>query len=156
VRSQNRAEAAIENGFFEREIVPVTLPDGSTVIKDDGPRAGTTYEKISQLKPVFRPNGTVTTGNACPLNDAAAAVVITSDTKAKELGLTPLARIVATGVSGLSPKIMGLGPIEATRRALANAGMSINDIDLYEINEAFAVQVLGSARALGMDPPDLR
>jgi acetyl-CoA C-acetyltransferase len=119
------------------------------------PRAGTIYEKISQLKPVFRPNGTVTTGNASPLNDAAAAVVITSDTKAKELGLTPLARIVATGVSGLSPKIMGLGPIEATRRRLANAGMSINDIDLYEINEAFAVQVL-SARALGMDPPDLR
>ena len=151
VRSQNRAEQAIANGFFEREIVPVTLPDGSTVITDDGPRAGTTYEKVSQLKPVFRPNGTVTAGNACPLNDGAAAVVIVSDAKARELGLTPLARIVATGVSGLSPEIMGLGPIEATRKALANAGMSIDDIDLVEINEAFAVQVLGSARELGID-----
>jgi acetyl-CoA C-acetyltransferase len=155
VRSQNRAEEAIKNGFFEREIVPVTLPDGSTVSTDDGPRPGTTYEKVSQLKPVFRPNGTVTAGNACPLNDGAAAVVILSDTKARELGLTPLARIVATGVSGLSPEIMGLGPIEATRRALANAGMSINDIDLFEINEAFAVQVLGSARELGIDEDKL-
>ena len=151
VRSQNRAEQAIANGFFEREIVPVTLPDGSTVSTDDGPRAGTTYEKVSQLEPVFRPNGTVTAGNACPLNDGAAAVVIVSDAKARELGLTPLARIVATGVSGLSPEIMGLGPIEATRKALANAGMSIDDIDLVEINEAFAVQVLGSARELGID-----
>ena len=155
VRSQNRAEEAIKNGFFEREIVPVKLPDGSTVSTDDGPRAGTTYEKISQLKPVFRPNGTVTAGNACPLNDGAAAVVITSDTKAKELGLTPLARIVATGVTGLSPEIMGLGPIEATKRALTNAGMSISDIDLFEINEAFAVQVLGSARELGIDEDKL-
>ncbi|WP_422745275.1 acetyl-CoA C-acetyltransferase [Mycobacterium sp. WMMD1722] len=155
VRSQNRAEEAINSGFFEREISPVTLPDGTVVSKDDGPRAGTTYEKISQLKPVFRPNGTVTAGNACPLNDGAAAVVIMSDTKAKELGLTPLARIVATGVSGLSPEIMGLGPIEASRKALANAGMGIGDIDLYEINEAFAVQVLGSARELGMDEDKL-
>lgn len=151
VRSQNRAEEAINSGFFEREISPVTLADGTVVSKDDGPRAGTSYEKISQLKPVFRPNGTVTAGNACPLNDGAAAVVILSDEKARELGLTPLARIVATGVSGLSPEIMGLGPIEASKKALANAGMSIGDIDLYEINEAFAVQVLGSARALGMD-----
>lgn len=151
VRSQNRAEEAINSGFFEREISPVTLPDGTVVSKDDGPRAGTTYEKISQLKPVFRPNGTVTAGNACPLNDGAAAVVIMSDAKAKELGLTPLARIVSTGVSGLSPEIMGLGPIEASKKALANAGMGIGDIDLYEINEAFAVQVLGSARELGMD-----
>lgn len=155
VRSQNRAEEAINNGFFEREIVPVTLPDGAVVSKDDGPRAGTTYEKISQLKPVFRPNGTITAGNACPLNDGAAAVVIMSDTKARELGLTPLARVVSTGVSGLSPEIMGLGPIEATKKALANAGMSIGDIDLYEINEAFAVQVLGSARELGMDEDKL-
>jgi acetyl-CoA C-acetyltransferase len=155
VRSQNRAEEAINSGFFEREIVPVTLPDGSTVSKDDGPRAGTTYEKISQLKPVFRPNGTITAGNACPLNDGAAAVVVVSDSKAKELGLKPLARIVATGVSGLSPEIMGLGPIEATRKALANAGMSISDIDLFEINEAFAVQVLGSARELGIDEDKL-
>lgn len=155
VRSQNRAEEAIKNGFFEREIVPVTLPDGTVVSKDDGPRAGTTYEKISQLKPVFRPNGTITAGNACPLNDGAAAVVVMSDTKARELGLTPLARVVSTGVSGLSPEIMGLGPIEATKKALANAGMSIGDIDLYEINEAFAVQVLGSARELGMDEDKL-
>jgi acetyl-CoA C-acetyltransferase len=155
VRSQNKAEEAINSGFFDREIVPVTLPDGTNVSKDDGPRAGTTYEKISQLKPVFRPNGTITAGNACPLNDGAAAVVIMSDTKAKELGLTPLARIVSTGVSGLSPEIMGLGPIEASKKALAKAGMSIDDIDLYEINEAFAVQVLGSARALGMDEDKL-
>ena len=155
VRSQNRAEEAINSGFFAREISPVTLPDGTKVSSDDGPRAGTTYEKISQLKPVFRPNGTITAGNACPLNDGAAAVVIMSDTKAKELGLTPLARIVSTGVSGLSPEIMGLGPIEASKQALARAGMSIDDVDLYEINEAFAVQVLGSARALGMDEDKL-
>lgn len=151
VRSQNRAEEAIKAGFFEREITPVTLPDGTVVSTDDGPRAGTTYEKISQLKPVFRPDGTVTAGNACPLNDGAAALVVMSDTKAEELGLTPLARIVSTGVSGLSPEIMGLGPIEAVRKALKLAGMTIGDIDLYEINEAFAVQVLGSARELGMD-----
>lgn len=151
VRSQNRAEAAINSGFFEREISPVTLADGTVVSKDDGPRAGTTYEKISQLNPVFRPNGTITAGNACPLNDGAAAVVIMSDEKAKALGLTPLARIVSTGVSGLSPEIMGLGPIEAVKQALGHANMSIGDVDLYEINEAFAVQVLGSARALDMD-----
>ncbi len=155
VRSQNRAEEAIKSGFFEREITPVTLPDGTVVTTDDGPRAGTTYEKISQLNPVFRPGGTITAGNACPLNDGAAAVVIMSDTKAKELGLTPLARIVSTGVSGLSPEIMGLGPIEAVRKALAIAKLSISDIDLYEINEAFAVQVLGSARQLGMDEDKL-
>jgi acetyl-CoA C-acetyltransferase len=155
VRSQNRAEEAINSGFFEREIVPVTLPDGTTVSTDDGPRAGTSYEKISQLKPVFRPNGTVTAGNACPLNDGAAALVITSDTKAKELGLTPLARIVSTGVSALSPEIMGLGPIEASKQALRRAHMSVGDIDLFEINEAFAVQVLGSARELGIDEDKL-
>jgi acetyl-CoA C-acetyltransferase len=155
VRSQNRAEEAIKSGHFEREISPVTLPDGSTVSVDDGPRPGTTYEKVSGLKPVFRAGGTVTAGNACPLNDGAAAVVITSDTKARELGLTPLARIVATGVSGLSPEIMGLGPIGATKNALANANMSVSDIDLFEINEAFAVQVLASARELGMDEDKL-
>ncbi|HUB57703.1 MAG TPA: acetyl-CoA C-acetyltransferase, partial [Mycobacterium sp.] len=155
VRSQNRAEDAIKSGFFEREITPVTLPDGTTVSTDDGPRAGTTYEKVSELKPVFRPNGTVTAGNACPLNDGAAALVITSDTKAKELGITPLARIVSTGVSGLSPEIMGLGPIEASKKALAQAKLSIKDIDLVEINEAFAVQVLGSARELGIDEDKL-
>ena len=150
VRSQNRAEEAIKAGFFEREITPVTLADGSVVSKDDGPRAGTSYDTVSQLKPVFRPDGLITAGNACPLNDGAAALVIMSDTRAKELGLTPLARIVSTGVSGLSPEIMGLGPIEASKRALAIAGMSVSDIDLVEINEAFAVQVIGSARELGI------
>ena len=155
VLSQNRAEEAIKSGFFEREITPVTLPDGTVVSTDDGPRAGTSYDKISQLKPVFRPDGTITAGNACPLNDGAAAVVVMSDAKAKELGLTPLARIVATGVSGLSPEIMGLGPIEAVKKALGYAKMSVSDIDLFEINEAFAVQVLGSARALGIDEDKL-
>ncbi|WP_305094265.1 acetyl-CoA C-acetyltransferase [Prescottella sp. R16] len=151
VRSQNRAEAAINAGFFEREISPVTLADGTVVTTDDGPRAGTTYEKVSQLKAIFRPDGTVTAGNACPLNDGAAALVIMSDTKAKALGLTPLARVVATAATGLSPEIMGLGPIEAVKKALGYAKMSTSDIDLYEINEAFAVQVLGSARALELD-----
>ncbi|MBT0566700.1 acetyl-CoA C-acetyltransferase [Williamsia sp. CHRR-6] len=151
VLSQNRAEAAINSGFFAREISPITLPDGTVVDTDDGPRAGTTYEKVSQLAPVFRPDGTITAGNACPLNDGAAAVVIMSDTKAKELGLTPLARIVATAASGLSPEIMGLGPIEAIRKVLATAGKTISDIDLVEINEAFAVQVIGSANELGID-----
>jgi acetyl-CoA C-acetyltransferase len=152
VRSQNLAEKAIANGFWEREITPVTRPDGTEVGKDDGPRAGVTIEGVSQLKPVFRPDGTVTAGNCCPLNDGAAAVVIMSDTKAKQLGLTPLARIVSTGVSGLSPEIMGLGPIEATRKALALAGKTIDDIDLVEINEAFAAQVIPSARGIGIDP----
>ncbi|WP_328405972.1 acetyl-CoA C-acetyltransferase [Nocardia sp. NBC_00403] len=155
VRSQNRAEAAIKAGFFEREITPITLPDGTVVSKDDGPRAGVTYEAVSQLKPVFRPDGSITAGNCCPLNDGAAALVIMSDTKAKELGLTPLARIVSTGVSGLSPEIMGLGPIEAIKRALALAGKTVDDIDLFEINEAFAVQVLGSARELKIDEDKL-
>ncbi|WP_346006790.1 acetyl-CoA C-acetyltransferase [Janibacter terrae] len=150
VRSQNLTEAAQANGFWDREIVPVQLPDGTVMTQDDGPRPGTTLEAVQGLKPVFRPDGTVTAGNACPLNDGAAAVVIMSDTKAKELGLTPLARIVSTGVTGLSPEIMGLGPIAATRQALAHAGMTIDDIDLFEINEAFAVQVLGSARELGI------
>jgi acetyl-CoA C-acetyltransferase len=150
-RSQNLTEKAIANGFFEREIVPVTLPDGTVVSKDDGPRAGVTVEAMGKLKPVFRPDGTVTAGNACPLNDGASALVIMSDTKAKELGLTPLARIVSTGVTGLSPEIMGYGPVEASKQALKNAGMSIGDIDLVEINEAFAAQVLPSARDLGVD-----
>ncbi|MGW6426470.1 acetyl-CoA C-acetyltransferase [Nocardia sp. NPDC055053] len=155
VRSQNRAEEAIKAGFFEREITPVTLPDGTVISKDDGPRAGVTYEAVSGLKPVFRPDGTVTAGNCCALNDGAAALVIMSDTKAKELGLTPLARIVSTGVSGLSPEIMGLGPVEAVKKALALAGKSVSDIDLFEINEAFAVQVLGSARELKIDEDKL-
>ncbi len=151
VRSQNLAETAIANGFWEREITPVQLPDGTTVAKDDGPRPGVTMEAVSQLKPVFRPDGTVTAGNCCPLNDGAAAVVIMSDTKARELGITPLARIVSTGVSALNPEIMGLGPVEASKQALARAGMSIKDIDLVEINEAFAAQVLPSADELGID-----
>ncbi len=151
VRSQNLACEHVDNGFFEREITPLTLPDGTVVSKDDGPRPGTNYETVSQLKPVFRPDGTVTAGNACPLNDGAAAVLVMSDAKAKELGLTPLARIVSSGVSGLNPEIMGLGPIEACRQALARAGMSIDQIDLVEINEAFAVQVIGSAKHLGID-----
>ena len=151
VTSQNRAEQSIKDGFFAREITPVTLPDGSVVSTDDGPRPGVTLEAVQSLKPVFREDGTVTAGNCCPLNDGASGVVIMSDTKAKELGVTPLARIVSTGVSGLSPEIMGLGPVEASRQALARAGMSIGDIDLYEINEAFAAQVLPSADDLGMD-----
>ena len=150
VRSHNLAVAHQENGFFEREITPLTLPDGTVVSKDDGPRAGTTYEATSQLKPVFRPDGKVTAGNACPLNDGAAAVMVMSDTKAKQLGLTPLARIVSSGVSGLNPEIMGLGPIEACRQALKRAGMTIDQIDLVEINEAFAAQVLPSAKHLGI------
>jgi acetyl-CoA C-acetyltransferase len=155
VRSQNLAEESIKNGFFEREITPVTLPDGTTVTTDDGPRPGTTLDKVSQLQPVFRPSGTVTAGNCCPLNDGAAAVVIMSDTRARSLGLTPLARIVATGVSALSPEIMGLGPVDSTQQALTRAGMTIDDIDLVEINEAFAVQVIGSARKLGIDEDKL-
>ncbi len=151
VRSQNRAEQAIADGFWAKDITPVTLPDGTVVSADDGPRAGVTLEAVSALQPVFRPDGTVTAGNCCPLNDGAAAVVIMSDTKAKQLGLKPLARIVSTGVSGLSPEIMGLGPVEASRQALARAGMTIDDIDLVEINEAFAAQVIGSARELGID-----
>jgi acetyl-CoA C-acetyltransferase len=150
VRSQNLAEQAIKDGFWAREISPVTLPDGRVADTDDGPRPGTSYEKVSQLKPVFRPDGRVTAGNCCPLNDGAAALVIMSDTKARELGLTPLARIVSTGVSGLSPEIMGLGPVEASRRALARAGMTIDDIDLVEINEAFAAQVIPSYQDLGI------
>ena len=149
--SQQRAVAAQERGFFEREITPITLPDGTVVSKDDGPRAGTTKEKLAELKPVFRPDGQVTAGNACPLNDGAAALVIMSDTKAAELGITPLARIVATGVSGLNPEIMGLGPIEAVKQALGRAKMTIDDIDLVEINEAFAAQVIPSADELGID-----
>ena len=148
--SQQRAVAAQERGFFEDEITPLTLPDGTVVSKDDGPRAGTTAEGLAGLKPVFRPDGQITAGNACPLNDGAAAVMVMSDTKAKELGLTPLARIIASGVTGLNPEIMGLGPIEACRQAMKRAGMTIDDIDLVEINEAFAAQVIPSARHLGI------
>jgi acetyl-CoA C-acetyltransferase len=151
VESKNRAEKAIADGFFAREITPVTTPDGTVVSADDCPRPGVTLEGVSALQPVFRPDGTVTAGNCCPLNDGAAAVVVLSDTKARELGLTPLARVVATAVSALSPEIMGLGPVEASRRALDRAGLTIDDIDLVEINEAFAAQVLPSADDLGID-----
>ena len=148
--SQTRAVESQQNGFFEREIIPVTLSDGTVVTKDDGPRPNTTLEGLSSLKPVFREGGTVTAGNACPLNDGAAAVIVMSDTKAKALGVTPLARIVASGVSGLNPEIMGLGPVDACRQVLARASMTIDDIDLVEINEAFAAQVIPSAKHLGI------
>jgi acetyl-CoA C-acetyltransferase len=155
VRSQNLAEKALANGFWQREITPVTLPSGDVVSADDGPRPGTTLEKVATLKPVFREHGTVTAGNCCPLNDGAAALVVMSDVKAAELGLTPLARIVSTGVSALSPEIMGLGPVEASKQALRRAGMAVSDIDLAEINEAFAAQVIPSYRDLGIDPARL-
>ncbi len=148
--SQQRAVQSQENGFFEREIIPITLPDGNVMTKDDGPRPDTTAEKLAGLKPVFRPDGSVTAGNACPLNDGAAAVVVMSDTRANELGIEPLARVVASGVSALNPEIMGLGPIAASRQALARAGLTIDDIDLVEINEAFAAQVIPSAKHLGI------
>ncbi len=155
VRSQNLAEKALANGFWQREITPVTMPDGTVVSADDGPRPGTTLEKVAALKPVFRPDGTVTAGNCCPLNDGAAAVVVMSDRRAAELGITPLARIVSTGVSALSPEIMGLGPVEASKQALARAGMTIDDIDLVEINEAFAAQVIPAYTELGIDEDKL-
>ncbi|MEU7134785.1 acetyl-CoA C-acetyltransferase [Streptomyces sp. NPDC046261] len=151
VRSQNLAEQALAKGFWEREITPVTLPDGTVVSQDDGPRAGVTLEGVQGLKPAFRPDGLITAANCCPLNDGAAALVIMSDTKARELGLTPLARIVSTGVSALSPEIMGYGPVEASNQALRRAGLTIGDIDLVEINEAFAAQVIPSYRDLGID-----
>jgi acetyl-CoA C-acetyltransferase len=151
VRSQNLAEKALADGFWQRDITPVTLPDGTVVSADDGPRPGTTLEKVAQLQPVFRPDGTVTAANCCPLNDGAAAVIVMSDTKAAELGITPLARIVSTGVTALSPEIMGLGPVEASRQALSRAGMTIDDVDLVEINEAFAAQVIPSYTDLGID-----
>src|ERR1700691_971465 len=150
VRSQELAVAHQENGFFEREIIPVTLPDGTVVSRDDGPRAGTTLARLATLQPVFREGGTITAGTACPLNDGAAAVVVMSDTRAKQLGITPLARIVASGGSALAPHISGLGPIEACRQTLARAGKTIDDIDLVEINEAFAAQVIPSAKHLGI------
>jgi acetyl-CoA C-acetyltransferase len=150
-RSQNLAVESQKNGFFENEITPVTLPDGRVISADDGPRPDTTVEVLAKLKPAFKPDGQVTAGNSCPLNDGAAAVVVMSDTKARELGITPLARVVASGVTALDPEIMGLGPIEASRQALRRAGMTIKDIDRVEINEAFAAQVIPSAKHLGID-----
>ncbi|MEW2383200.1 acetyl-CoA C-acetyltransferase [Micromonospora sp. NPDC047707] len=150
VRSQNLAEKAIADGFWAREITPVTTPDGTVVSIDDGPRPGVTLEAVSGLKPVFRPDGRITAGNCCPLNDGAAAVVVMSAQRARDLGITPLARIVSTGVTALSPEIMGLGPVEASKQALKRAGMTIDDVDLVEINEAFAAQVIPSYRQLGI------
>lgn len=151
VRSQNRAEAAAARGFWATDITPVTLADGTVVASDDGPRAGVSIEKLSTMQPVFREHGTVTAANCCPLNDGAAALVIMSDRRAAELGLTPLARIVSTGVAAITPELMGLGPVDAVRRALGNAKMSISDIDIMEINEAFAAQVLPSIADIGID-----
>jgi acetyl-CoA C-acetyltransferase len=150
VRSQNLAEKAIKSGFWAQEITPVTTPSGDVVSVDDGPRPGVTMEGVAALKPVFRPEGRVTAGNCCPLNDGAAAVVVMSDMRARELGITPLARIVSTGVTAMSPEIMGIGPVEASRSALKRAGMTIDDVDLVEINEAFAAQVIPSYRQLGI------
>jgi acetyl-CoA C-acetyltransferase len=150
LQSQQLAGRAIGNGFFDLDITPVTLPDGRVVASDDGPRPSTTIEALAKLQPAFRPDGTVTAGNACPLNDGSAAVVVMSDTRARELGITPLARIVSSAVTALHPEIMGLGPIDACRRALARAGMTIDDVDLVEINEAFAAQVIPSMRQLGI------
>ena len=152
VKSQNAAVQAQNDGFFDHEIIPMPLPGGEMFRKDDGPRPGTTMEVLATLKPAFREDGTVTAGNACPLNDGAAAVVVMSDRRAKELGLKPLARIVSTGLSALEPELMGLGPIDASKQALKRAKMNIDDIDIVEINEAFAAQVIPSARALGVDP----
>lgn len=149
--SQARAQESIASGFFDREITPVQTPDGQTVSRDDGPRAGVDVDSLSTLAPVFRPDGTVTAGNCCPVNDGAAALVIMSEQRAKDLGIEPLARILSTSVSAVSPEIMGLSPVEATRRAVASAGLNVSDVDLFEINEAFAAQVIPSYRDLGVD-----
>jgi len=152
--SQDRAVAAQNSGAFDREIIPVTLPDGTVVSKDDGPRANTTVERLAELAPAFKPDGKVTAGNSCPLNDGAAAVLVMSADKARQLGVTPLARIVASSVSGLAPEIMGVGPIEAVGKVLAQTKMSIGDIDVVELNEAFAAQVLPVCAELGISVED--
>ena len=149
--SQQRAVAARDDGHFDREIVPVALADGTEVTRDDGPRPGTTAEVLAQLKPAFDPEGTVTAGNACPLNDGAAAVLVMSDTRAKELGLQPRARIVASSVAAIRPEEMGLGPIPAVAKVLEQAGMTIADIDVLELNEAFAAQVVPCRDEWGID-----
>ena len=155
VISQGRAVEAQKNGFFEREITPVTLPDGTVVDKDDGPRPGTTIEGLAELKPAFKkPDGKVTAGNACPLNDGAAATLVMSDERARSLGLEPKVRIIASAVSGLAPEIMGVGPIEAVTKVLARTGMKISDIDVVELNEAFAAQVLPVCDELGVSIED--
>jgi acetyl-CoA C-acetyltransferase len=152
VKSQNAAVKARDNGFFDREIIPVPLPNGEMFAKDDSPRPGTTVDVLATLKPAFREDGSVTAGNSCPLNDGAAALVVMSERKAKELGLKPIARVISTGVSALEPEFMGLGPIGASKQALKRAKMTIDDIDIVEINEAFAAQVIPSARGIGIDP----
>jgi acetyl-CoA C-acetyltransferase len=149
--SQQRAVAAVESGHFDREIVPVTLADGTAVARDDGPRPGTTVEVLAQLKPAFDPAGTVTAGNACPLNDGAAAVLVMSGERARELGLAPRARIVASSVAAIRPEIMGLGPIPAVARVLEQAGMTVADVDVIELNEAFAAQVVPCRDEWGID-----
>lgn len=152
VQSHARALKAQENGAFDREIITVPLLNGDQLSKDEGPRSGTTEETLAGLRPVFRKGGRVTAGNSCPLNDGAAAAVIMSDTRAKQLGIKPIARIVSTGVSALEPELMGLGPVEASRQALRRAGMAIDDVDVVEINEAFAAQVIPAAQQIGVDP----
>src|SRR5438128_3693996 len=152
VKSQGAAVKARDDGFFDREIIPVPLPNGQTFRKDDGPRPGTTMEVLATLQPAFRETGTVTAGHACPLNDVAAAAAVMSERRAQERDLKPIARVVATGLSALEPEFMGLGPIYASRQALKRARMSIDDIDIVEINEAFAAQVIPSARGIGVDP----
>ena len=151
-QSQSRAVHAGKDGVFAGEIIPVPLLDGTVMTADDGPRADTTLERLAELRPVFRKDGRVTAGNSCPLNDGAAATVVMSATRAEQLGIRPVARIVATGVSALQPEMMGLGPIDSTRQALGRAGMTISDIDIVEINEAFAAQVIPSAIGIGVDP----
>jgi acetyl-CoA C-acetyltransferase len=152
VQSHERAVRAGKDGIFAEEIIDVPLLSGLTMTADDGPRPDTSLEKLAELRPVFRKGGRVTAGNSCPLNDGAAAAVVMSQTRAEELGIEPLARIVSTGVSALEPELMGLGPIESTRMALDRAGMTIDDVDVVEINEAFAAQVIPSARGIGVDP----
>jgi acetyl-CoA C-acetyltransferase len=151
-RSQERAVAAQQDGFFDRELTPYPKEDGSVVSRDDGPRPDSSLESLAALEPAFLPGGKVTAGNACPLNDGAAAVVVLSEEKAKSLGVTPRARIIASAVSGVDPEIMGVGPIEAVRKVLQQAGMTIDDVDVVELNEAFAAQVLPVCRELGIDP----
>ncbi len=151
-RSQERAVRSQNDGFFDREITPYTKADGTVVEKDDGPRASSTLEKLQGLQPAFKPDGKVTAGNSCPLNDGAAAVLVMSEERANQLGIKPLARIIASSVSGLAPEIMGVGPIEAIRKVLKQAGMSIDDVDYVELNEAFAAQVIPVCREVGIDP----
>jgi acetyl-CoA C-acetyltransferase len=151
-RSQERAVAAQVSGFFDREVTPYPRNGAGAVARDDGPRPDSTLERLAQLEPAFLPGGKVTAGNSCPLNDGAAAVVVLSEERARELGVAPRARIVASSVSGIDPEIMGVGPIDAVRKVLDRAGMTIEDVDVVELNEAFAAQVLPVCRELGIDP----